>query len=166
MISWKFYPSARRIPPHLKDVIGIFERKHDQISSSSHNLGSNAVLSELREELERLGYKVARGAKEKVKVPVLFGENGRIEKSFDVDAFQENSGTVIEVEAGRGVTNNQFLKDFFEACTMNEVRYCVIAVRTVYSGRSDYRTVTSFMDALYASGRTSLPLDGLLLVGY
>jgi hypothetical protein len=36
---------------------------------------------------------------------------------------------VVEVEAGRGVVNYQFLKDFFEACTMVGVEKLCIAVR-------------------------------------
>jgi hypothetical protein len=36
---------------------------------------------------------------------------------------------VLEVEAGRGVVNHQFLKDLFQACMMYEVNYLAIAIR-------------------------------------
>ncbi|MEW5747546.1 MAG: hypothetical protein AB1793_01990 [Candidatus Thermoplasmatota archaeon] len=166
MINWKFYPLAERIPPHLVKVIEVLEGKSDHISSSDHELNSNDVLATLREDLEHLGYIVERGSKDRIRMPVLYGENGKVEKSFDVDAYDESTGTVIEVEAGRGVTNHQFLKDFFEACTMHDVEYCTIAVRNTYLRRSDFKAVASFMDALYASGRISLPLKGLLVIGY
>ena len=41
----------------------------------------------------------------------LFGKNGKLEKSFEADALNTSRKTVLEVEAGRGVTNHQFLKD-------------------------------------------------------
>ena len=37
--------------------------------------------------------------------------------------------SVLEVEAGRGVVNHQFLKDLFQACMMYEVNYLAIAIR-------------------------------------
>lgn len=48
-------------------------------------------------------------------MPVLFGVNGKIEKSFGADAYSADTGYVIEVEAGRALINYQFLKVFFEA---------------------------------------------------
>lgn len=41
-------------------------------------------------------------------------------------------GIVIEVEAGRAVDNNQFLKDLFQACMMDGISFLVIAVRNYY----------------------------------
>jgi hypothetical protein len=89
-----------------------------------------------------------------------------VEKSFDADAYHEEGGFVVEVEAGRGVTNNQFLKDLFQACMMQKVRYLGIAVRQTYNGNKDYEVVRRFFDTLYASQRLKLPLDGVLIVGY
>ena len=43
-------------------------------------------------------------------MPVLFGINNRIDKFFDADAVSADGKIVIEVEAGRGYRNNQFLK--------------------------------------------------------
>ena len=60
---------------------------------------------------------------QKVSVPVLFGRNGRVEKSFDVDAWHKEERFVLEVEAGRATINHQFLKDMFEACMMHDVEY-------------------------------------------
>jgi hypothetical protein len=102
----------------------------------------------------------------KICVPVLFGKNGRVEKSFDADAYHAEQGFVVEVEAGRGVVNNQFLKDFFQACMMHDVWYLGIAIRNVYRGSRNYERVISFFDTLYASRRLSLPLKGVLILGY
>lgn len=81
---------------------------------------------------------------------------------------------VIEVEAGRAVYNNQFLKDIFQACMMFEVEYLVIAVLNEYSSLSngkpvihnDYQIIRTFLETLYINGRLQLPLKGILLVGY
>jgi hypothetical protein len=99
-------------------------------------------------------------------VPVLFGRNGRLEKSFEADAYHETAGFVVEVEAGRGVTNNQFLKDLFQACMMHDVFYLAVAVRNIYNGSQDYEIVERFLSTLYASQRLQLPLRGILAVGY
>ena len=81
---------------------------------------------------------------------------------------------MIEVEAGRAVRNNQFLKDVFQACMMYEVEYLVIAVLNEYKFNSngsqivayDYKEVRTFLETLYISNRLQLPLKGILLIGY
>ena len=61
---------------------------------------------------------VEKGKKvtDKIKVPVLFGRNGELEKSFKADAYDENHNIVLEVEADRNYTNYQFLTELFRAC--------------------------------------------------
>ena len=149
-------------------VIKVFNEYEDKINSHKHKLDSNTVLEILRKNLEGVGFRIETGKKknEKIKIPVLFGENGRIIKSFDVDGYHEEFKTVLEVEAGRGVMNNQFLKDFFEACIMVNVDYCIIAVRDTYLKQKDFEKVKDFFDSMYASGRMNIPLKGLLIVGY
>ncbi len=104
---------------------------------------------------------------DKIKIPVLFGLNGKLEKSFDADAFDMDNKTVIEIEAGRGVMNYQFLKDLFQACMMLDTNYLAIAVRKIYLNTNhDFKTVVAFFDTLYASQRIKLPLKGILIIGY
>ena len=79
-----------------------------------------------------------------------FGRNGKPAKSFAVDAFHEESKTVLDVETGRGVMNNQFLKDFFEACVMSYIDYLILAIRKDYKNNKDFETVSTFFDTLYA----------------
>ena len=86
--------------------------------------------------------------------------------SFDADAYQAENKVVLEVEAGRAVTNYQFLKDLFQACMMENVDYLCVAVRKTYGNSKDYKRVVSFFDALYASNKIILPLKGILIVGY
>ena len=167
-IRHQFFPVNKKTPEHLVSVIKVFNEYEDKINSHKHKLDSNTVLEILRKNLEGVGFRIETGKKknEKIKIPVLFGENGRIIKSFDVDGYHEEFKTVLEVEAGRGVTNNQFLKDFFEACIMANVDYCIIAVRDTYLKQKDFEKVKDFFDSMYASGRMNIPLKGLLIVGY
>lgn len=89
-----------------------------------------------------------------------------MEQSFDADGYHKEKKIVIEVEAGRAVTNYQFLKDLFQACVMSDVDYLVIAVRNIYRKNQDFEKVISFFNTLYASGRLILPLKGILIIGY
>lgn len=168
MPSWQYYPKSDSIPEHLIGVVKTFEQNIEAMDSSKHKLTSNEVLMVLKKDLLRMNFKVEKGSKaeDKINVPVLFGRNGRLEKSFHVDAFQEETGTVLEVEAGRAVDNYQFLKDLFEACMMHNIQYLVIAVRRVYGKQADFETVITHFDTLYASGRLKLPLKGILIIGY
>ena len=122
----------------------------------------------LRESLQRANFKVEKGNRieDKIQIAVLFGRDGRLDKSFHVDAFQEETGTVVEIEAGRAVDNNQFLKDLFEACIMFNTQYLVIAVRKIYRRQANFETVNTYFDTLFTSGRLKLPLKGVLLIGY
>ena len=73
---------------------------------------------------------------------------------------------MLEVEAGRAVVNNQFLKDLFQACMMHDVSHLAIAVRNVYRSSNDFERLMKFFDTLYASNRLQLPLKGILVIGY
>ncbi len=86
-------------------------------------------------------------------------------KSFEADAWNIPEKMVLEVEAGRAVVNNQFLKDLFQACMMHDVDYLGIAVRNTYVG-PDYRRMVEFFETLYTSSRMQLPLRGILTIGY
>jgi hypothetical protein len=168
MINWQYYPKRKEIPTHLKDVVDIFVLNQSFISSNDFTLNSNDVLEKISLNLLELNYQVevSKKAIDKIKVPVLFGMNGKLEKYFDADAYNEELKTVIEVEAGRAVTNYQFLKDLFQACMMHEVDFLVIAVRNIYRTNKDFQSVITFFDTLQASNRLILPLEGILIIGY
>lgn len=168
MINWTFFPRSDRPPPLAREVTKAFELCAVEIDSASHDLPSDDVLATVRSHLELLGFRVetSKSSADKIQVPVLFGRNGVLEKSFDADAYHESSGFVIEVEAGRGVTNNQFLKDLFQACMMHDVLYLAVAVRNTYKGRKDFEVVERFFNTLYIGRRLQLPLKGILLIGY
>jgi len=152
----------------LLNVVKVFREHAADMDSSKHTLTSNEVLLVIKKSLLDLHFRVERGQRidDKIRVPVLFGREGQMEKSFQVDAFQADTGTVLEVEAGRAVTNYQFLKDLFEACMMSNVLFLVIAVRKMYRRNADFEKVLTHFDTLYSSGRLKLPLKGILIIGY
>ncbi len=168
MIQWMYYPKSSQASDLVRDVVKAFESTEETIDSAKNNLDSNGVLAQVAQSLRSLGFIVESGkAKaDKISVPVLFGLNGRPEKSFETDAYHPTEGFVVEVEAGRGVVNNQFLKDLFQACMMHDVFYLAIAVRNNYRGINDFDKVCRFMDTLFSSRRLTLPLRGIVIIGY
>ena len=174
MINYQFFPRSRGVTKEIDAIINCF--KTVDASKEREHLKSNEMLSLLRPFLEELGFRVEQGKKEKeiIDVPVLFGENNTIDKSFYADALSNDGRIVIEVEAGRAVFNNQFLKDIFQACMMFEVKYLVIAVLNEYHFKvngnerisHDYESIRTFLETLYVSNRLQLPLKGILLIGY
>ena len=170
--NWMYFPKNKPLDIVSKKVVEAFASIAPDIDSYTYRYKSNEVLEIARPHLEKIGFVVEKSKKSqgKVPVPVLYGLNGRIEKSFEADGYYKEKGYVVEVEAGRGVTNYQFLKDFFEACTMADVSFLCIAVRNVYeSGNiksNDFEKVCRFFEALYASNRLGVPLSGILIIGY
>ena len=177
MIRWTYFPKNKAITPVGLSVVKAFEENEKNISSEANNhlIGSggtdshsNSVLEKVSAHLQAIGFQVEVGKKknQKIHVPVLFGEQGKPLQSFDADAYNATEKFVLEVEAGRAVTNYQFLKDYFQACVMVEVEYLAIAVRQIYNKQKDYETVCNFFDTLYASGRLKTELKGILIIGY
>jgi hypothetical protein len=169
VILFQTFPKSIATPVGVLNAISVFTANDSIIDSHKQSdLKSNDVLAVLRDELVNLGFEVEKGkaAGQKIKVAVLYGLNGQTTKTFDADAFHREEGIVMEVEAGRAVSNYQFLKDLFQACSMQEARHLVIAVRNLYLGKKDFDAVINFMETLYASSRLQLPLQSVTIVGY
>jgi hypothetical protein len=169
MINWVYFPKSSPPPEFGLFIVALFEEITDTIDSTKTlNQHSDTVMARLRPGLEKLGFRVEKGksADDKIVVPVLFGRKGKVLKCFNADAHAVSVGWVLEVEAGRAVDNNQFLKDIFQACMMHDVLHLAIAVRNTYRGSDDFAKVESFLETLYVSGRLQLPLKGILLIGY
>ena len=169
MIRFATFPKSEPTILLVRRVVDEFVAVQEHICSSQDGkLQSNDVLAFLRGGLETLGFEVEKNKTSigKIRVPVLFGMNGVPEKTFEADAFHQASGVVMEVEAGRAVSNYQFLKDLFQACMMQEAKHLVIAVRNHYLGKRDFETVINFFETLYASARLQLPLTSVTIIGY
>ena len=168
MVNWIYFPKSIKPPSIVSDVVRVFEEAEATLKENPDVAVSNYVLSVVRPGLEAAGFQVEKGkrANQKIQVPVLFGLNGLVEKWFEADAWNTEARMVIEVEAGRGVLSNQFLKDLFQACMMQGVDYCGIALRNQYIRSRDFEKALTFFETLYASQRLQLPIKGVLLIGY
>lgn len=168
MIKYQFFPRSQGITLQIQEVIDCFNATEHLFRSPDFEKPSNEVLEIVKPFLEKIGFTVESGKSslQKISVPVLFGLDNRIDKAFNADAVSSDGKIVIEVEAGRAVVNNQFLKDIFQACMMFEVEYLVIAVRNNYRNADDFSRIYAFLETLYISNRLHLPLKGILLIGY
>lgn len=124
MIRFQFFPRTRGTNEQITGVINCFKVVEDKIDSETKNLQSNDVLAIVRPYLEEQDFKVEMGKsnEEKIDVPVLFGRDNQIDKSFYADALSKDGKIVVEVEAGQATENHRFLKDIFEACMMFDVK--------------------------------------------
>ena len=170
-ILWQHFPKHSPCPEGLRLVTECFKDVQEDISSLNDvNIGqeSNAVLKKVRDGLVQIGFNVesSKTKEGKISIPVLFKENGQVDVKFEADAYHPGEKIVLEVEAGRGVTNYQFLKDLFQACVMQDVDYFAVAIRQDYRGNNDYKKVVGFFDTIFASNRLTLPLKGILIIGY
>src|SRR5881227_561433 len=101
MINWTFFPRSDRPTQLAREIIQAIEQSSGEMDSGTHDLSSDEVLAITRPRLELLGFRVETSKlhADKIRVPVLFGRNGVLEKSFDADAYHETAGFVIEIEA-------------------------------------------------------------------
>jgi hypothetical protein len=90
--------------------------------------------------------------------------------AYEVDGFHPQHEIVLEVEAGRGAANNADYRDLIRASLMVDARFLVLAMMLHYGAGGtpikSYDAARDRIDAIYASERLKLPLDGILLVGY
>ena len=170
---WKSYPARLPAPDWATGVLKAFERVRPKIDShTNHGVKSDDCLAALRPGLRRIGFEVEGGkrTKQKIRRPVLFGENGKAEVSYEVDGFHSEEKIILEVEAGRGAANNADYRDLVRAGLMIGVDYLVLAMMQQYSAGSQttrsYEQTRKRLDAIYASDRLRLPLKGVLLIGY
>jgi hypothetical protein len=168
MLQYQLFPRSFGTNAEVEAVINCFQKNYDTIKSPENNLNSDGVLKTISDDLKQLGFSVeeSKAKDDKIKVPVLFSLNNRIDKFFDADAVSADGKIVLEVEAGRAYVNNQFLKDVFQASMMYGVDYLMLAVRNDYRGNDDFSKIFQFFETLYINGRLQLPLKGIVLIGY
>lgn len=176
--SWMYYPNNSTHPGWVSDltsVVGNLAAVLDTDSAVPSPMQSDAVLAQLRPYLETLGYAVETGKSQtaKIRKPVLFGENGKAKVSYEIDAFHDELGVAIEVEAGRGASNNADYRDILRTSLLLEADYLVLLMPKTYRHGTQkvtliraYEKTKNQLDAIYASQRLRLPFLGLLLIGY
>jgi hypothetical protein len=174
-IRWQLYPRSRPPDEVAHEIASSFSAVSTSIESPANQKTSNQVLAHVRPHLEGYGFKVENPAKRiRLDVPVLFGMNGKPEKTYRVDAWHIEKGAVLEVESGAAMDAHRFHKDLLEASVMADINFFCIAVKNEYRPRRfeearpsqrDFETAKVFLDSLYAS-RMMLPLDAVMLLGY
>ena len=89
MLHWAYFPRSAKATPLALSVVAAFESSHSSFTSDEHKLNSNEALALVAPHLKALGFAVESGKKksEKISVPVLYGNSGTIDKSFDADAL-------------------------------------------------------------------------------
>lgn len=158
-------------------IVAAFASVQDKIDTRKvRGVTSNKALAELRPGLLELGFQVEAGkaTAEKIRRPVLFGEAGHEDLAYEVDAFHPGHGIGFEVEAGRAIAGNAVYRDLIQTSLLVDARYLVLAVALEYHFKAgkraavgrDYEQARNLLDAIYASQRLKLPLQGILLIGY
>ena len=118
-IRWRVFPSSTRPPDAAYKIAAVFEAALPLVGTPANQLSSNSALAKVRPGLQAIGFDVeTRGAAGSIRVPVLFGEGGRPLKTFSVDAWNPDLGTVIEVEAGIAIDARKIYQDLFEIAAM------------------------------------------------
>jgi hypothetical protein len=176
-VRYQTFPRTVNPPEFAEKVAKIFREHENEISTTQLKKGltSDEVLRVIRSDLEGLGFeceknKVSSG---KINRPVLFGENGKSEVSYDIDASHSEWHAVMEVEAGRAWKGNAIYRDLIRASIMVGVKYLILAVPNRYqyfvSGKlshsTDYDNTRDLAIALYGHDTFQLPYN-LMLIGY
>ena len=137
--QWFYYPSHDAPPHWVSDLIGVVQVVEQSVSTASvESLTSDRVLGLLAPGLKQLGYSVELGktAAQKVRRPVLFGDQGRERVAYEVDAFHDELGVVLEVEAGRGARGNAVYRDLIRSSLIVGARYLALGVMAEYRHQS------------------------------
>lgn len=177
--TWSYLPANTRPPEWAVDFVEVVREAQPLVETATGDragLRSDEVLAAVADPLRVLGYEVEAGkaAAQRIRRPVLFGENGIPSVTYEVDAVHDALGVVVEVEAGRGARGNAAYRDLIRAALILDARYLALMMPLVYRAQSGgrpiavpaYREARDLLTAIYASQRLALPFDGVLLVGY
>ncbi len=171
------FPRTEPPPSFVAEVASVFSGRARQIDTVNlaKGLTSDQVLTILRPDLEQLGFEVEAGkrAEHKIKRPVFFGEGGRPQLQYEIDAFHAEWCCGLEIEAGRAWMGNAVYRDLIQALIMVNVEHLVIAVPIAYKymtggkqvASNDYANTLAVADALFGHSRIQMPY-GLTVLGY
>ncbi len=169
---WRYFPRNRRAAAWVDGFLDVVTSVEERISTvAGAGLTSDEVLKQLSSGLQMLGFSVESGKSKAAKIfrPVLFGDNGVPEISYEIDAFHERERIAVEVEAGRGAANNADYRDIVRTSLILDADYLALLLPITYRSTTSiaaYQRTRGQLEALYASDRLKLPFTGLLLVGY
>ena len=114
-IQYQYFPKSSRIPDLLSQLILVFQQK-DECISSIFQLDSNDVLQCLSDKIIQLGYKVeiSKRANDKIRIPVLFGRNGALEKILKLIATTQYRKLLLRLKQDELSLIINFLKIYFK----------------------------------------------------
>jgi hypothetical protein len=176
-IRYQTFPRTVSPPAFAEQVAEVFKKHEKEISTTELKKGltSDQVLQIIGRDLEGLGFECekSKSSSGKINRPVLFGENGKSEVSYDIDASHSGWHAVLEVEAGRAWKGNAIYRDLIRASIMVGVEYLLLAVPNKYqyhvkgkvSSSADYENTRDLASALYGHDTFQLPYN-LMLIGY
>jgi hypothetical protein len=175
--EWSHFPKNESPPFWVGSFLGVVAAQEALISTIDRGTGlsSDQVLRAISPGLEEIGFATESSKKrvDKIIRPSLYGHNGQVTASLELDAFHEELGIAVEVEAGQSKANNNDYRDIVRTSLLLDVRYLALVVPISYrSGKSSARTDKSYerargiVEAIYVSARLKLPFDGVLVVGY
>ena len=178
--QWSYFPRNTHPPEWVGQFVSVVNSAADRIDTrdvtTSLGLTSDGVLAALRPGLVAQGYLVESGktAAEKIKRPVLFGDNGIASVSYELDAFHPELGIAVEIEAGRGAANNADYRDIVRTSLILDAEYLVLGLPIRYRFKSGgkenatraFDNTRARLEAIYSSHRLRLPFKGVLLTGY
>ena len=187
-IKWAHFPRDRPPNPTVRGIVDVFIENQKQIDSgkfgksgSNENktkFNSDAVLEILSEDLKKIPdmeieEKDPKTKKKKLlKVAVLYGSEGKVEKPYHPDGLIESEGILLEIECGLMIPQNKaHLKDLFKACLIHGIDHFVIAGAINWEGSdgtkySPYNTMKVDFEAMYESTRFQLPFESLTVIGF
>lgn len=174
--EWRYFPLSDPPPPWAYELVGVVAAHKDEIDSHSNRLSSNEVLAMLANDLGALDYslELSKAHADKIRRPVLFGDQGSEVVAYEIDAFHDGLGIVLEVEAGRGHLGNALFRDLVRTSLIVGARFLAIGMCLEYRYKAkqkelkspDYSWAINEVGAIFASGRLQLPFDGVLVFGY
>jgi len=76
--NWVYFPKSHEATTFIKSVVAAFEAVEDDLNVNAVRMKSDSVLAAIRPGPQQIGFEVETGKKgnEKIRVPVLFGQNG------------------------------------------------------------------------------------------
>jgi hypothetical protein len=132
--DWRYFPADSPPPGWVHPLVEVFRDHQDEIDSKvvhPKRMQSDHVLAALADDLESsLEFQVERGKNKQGKLPrpVFFGDQGTYLRTYEIDAFQEDLGVALEIEAGRATMGNAIYRDLIQASLIVDVRYLALAV--------------------------------------
>lgn len=173
---WTYFPRSAPPPPWVSDLTTVVGAEKTHLDSRHLRMTSNEALKVLEPGLKTLGFscEVTKARTDKIRRPVLFGSEGSELVAYEIDAFHDELGIVLEIEAGRGRHGGAFFRDLIRTSLIVGAEYLAIGMLIQYRYQSggrgvsgdDYLWALAELDAVFASGRLKLPFRGVLLFGY